>query len=105
MIDQIAIAVGVETLKWLVVPSAAIATIKTSSTAREMAMNSPAVLTPREPLVMKELSHEKVNEKIADEMKNLSGFSQTETPPSSRGSSIQNGTSTTAPATDSTANQ
>jgi hypothetical protein len=50
--DQITIAVRVETLKWLVLPSAAIAAIKTSSTAREMAMNSPATFTQRDPLVM-----------------------------------------------------
>jgi hypothetical protein len=54
---------------------------------------------------MKELSQEKVKEKIAEEIKNFSGFSQTDTPPSSLGSKIQNGTSTTAPTTEETANQ
>jgi hypothetical protein len=70
-----------------------------------MAMSNPASLTQREPLVMKELSHEKVKEKIAEEIKNFSGFSQAETPPSSLGSKIQNGTNTTAPTTEMTANQ
>jgi hypothetical protein len=54
---------------------------------------------------MNELSQEKVKEKIAEEIKNFSGFSQTDTPPSSLGSKIQNGTSTTAPTTEETANQ
>jgi hypothetical protein len=103
--DQITIAAGVDTLKWLVLPIAAIATIKTSSTAREIAINIPARFTQREPLVMKELSQEKVKEKIAEEMKNFSGFSQAETPLSSLASKIHNGTSTTAPTTDTTANQ
>ena len=103
--DQITIAVGVETLKWLVVPSAAIATIKTSSTARDIAISSPDSFTQRDPLVMNELSQEKVKEKIAEEIKNFSGFSQAETPPRSLGSKIQNGTSKTAPTAEITANQ
>ena len=103
--DQITIAVGVETLKWLVVPSAAIAAIKTSSTVREMAMNSPATFTQRDPLIMKELSQEKVKEKIAEEIKNFSGFSQTDTPPSSLASKIHSVTNTTAPTAEITANQ
>jgi len=103
--DQITIAVGVETLKWLVVPSAAMVTIKMSSTVSEKAMNIPAIFTQRDPLVMNELSQEKVKEKIAEEIKNFSGFSQTDTPRSSLASNIQKGTSTTAPTTEITANQ
>ena len=56
--DQITIAVGEETLKWLVVPKIAMAEIRTNSTVRETAINNPATLTQRAPLVMKELSHE-----------------------------------------------
>jgi hypothetical protein len=54
---------------------------------------------------MNELSQEKVKEKIAEEIKNFSGFSQAETPPRSLGSKIQNGTSKTAPTAEITANQ
>jgi hypothetical protein len=103
--DQTTIAAGVETLKWLLVPSAAIEVIKMSSTASAMAIIRPKIFTQRYPLVMKELSQEKVKEKIAEEMKNLSGFSQIDTPPSSLGSKIQNGTTATAPTTEMTANQ
>ena len=56
--DQITIAVGEETLKWLVVPKIAMAEIRTNSTVRETAINNPASFTQRAPLVMKELSHE-----------------------------------------------
>ena len=56
--DQITIAVGEETLKWLVVPKIAMAEIRTNSTVGETAINNPASLTQRAPLVMKELSHE-----------------------------------------------
>ena len=56
--DQITIAVGEETLKWLVVPKIAMAEIRTNSTARETAINQPATFTQRAPLDMKELSHE-----------------------------------------------
>lgn len=58
MIDQITIAVGEETLKWLVVPKIAMAEIRTNSTVREIAINNPASFTQRPPLVIKELSHE-----------------------------------------------
>ena len=56
--DQITIAVGEETLKWLVVPKIAMAEIRTNSTVRETAMNNPASFTHRSPLVINELSHE-----------------------------------------------
>ena len=56
--DQMTIAVGEETLKWLVVPKIAMAEIRTNSTVRETAINNPASFTQRAPLVMKELSHE-----------------------------------------------
>jgi hypothetical protein len=56
--DQMTIAVGEETLKWLVVPKIAMAEIRTNSTVRETAINKPATFTQRAPLVMKELSHE-----------------------------------------------
>ena len=56
--DQITIAVGEETLKWLVVPKIAMAEIRTNSTVREIVINNPASFTQRAPLVMKELSHE-----------------------------------------------
>lgn len=58
MIDQIAIAVGVETLKWLVSAMLAIARIRTISTARDTAITAPVILTQRPPLVRNELSQE-----------------------------------------------
>ena len=42
MIAHTAVAVGVDTLKWLVIPSPAAATMSTSSTARALAMTVPA---------------------------------------------------------------
>jgi hypothetical protein len=58
MIDQMTVAVGVETLKWLVVPMLAIARIMTISTARETAITNPVSLIQRPPLVRNELSQE-----------------------------------------------
>jgi hypothetical protein len=58
MIDQIAMAVGVETLKWLVSPMLAMAKIMTISTARDIAITNPVSLTQRPPLVRNELSQE-----------------------------------------------
>jgi hypothetical protein len=58
MIDQIAMAVGVETLKWLVSPMLAMAKIMTISTARDTAITNPVSLTQRPPLVRNELSQE-----------------------------------------------
>jgi hypothetical protein len=58
MIDQIAMAAGVETLKWLVSPMLAMAKIMTISTARETAITNPVSLTQRPPLVRNELSQE-----------------------------------------------
>jgi hypothetical protein len=58
MIDQIAMAVGVETLKWLVSPMLAMAKMITISTARETAITNPVSLTHRPPLVRNELSQE-----------------------------------------------
>jgi hypothetical protein len=58
MIDQIAIAVGVETLKWLVSPMLAMAKIMTISIAREIEITNPVSLTQRPPLVRNELSQE-----------------------------------------------
>jgi hypothetical protein len=58
MIDQIAIAVVVETLKWLVSPMLAMAKIMTISTARDTAITNPVSLTQRPPLVRNELSQE-----------------------------------------------
>jgi|LauGreSuBDMM15SN_2_FD.fasta_scaffold1223159_1 hypothetical protein len=58
MIDQIAIAVGDETLKWLVSPMLAMAKIITISTARDTAITNPVSLTQRLPLVRNELSQE-----------------------------------------------
>jgi hypothetical protein len=58
MIDQIALAVGDETLKWLVSPMLAMAKIMTISTARETAITNPVSLTQRLPLVRNELSQE-----------------------------------------------
>ncbi len=58
MIDQIAMAVGFETLKWLVSPMLAIAKMMTISTARDAAITNPVSLTHRPPLVRNELSHE-----------------------------------------------
>jgi hypothetical protein len=55
IIDQIAMAVGDETLKWLVSPMLAIAKIRTFSTARDTAITNPVSLTQRPPLVRKEL--------------------------------------------------
>ena len=68
MIDQTAMAVGVETLKWLVSPRLAINKIMTISTARDTAITNPMSLTRRPPLVRNELSQEKVKEKIATEI-------------------------------------
>jgi hypothetical protein len=58
MTDQIAMAVGVETLKWLVSPILAMAKIMTISTARDTAITNPVSLTQRPPLVRNELSQE-----------------------------------------------
>jgi hypothetical protein len=58
MIDQIAMAVGVETLKWLVSPMLAMAKIMTISTARDIAITNPVSLTQRPPRVRNELSQE-----------------------------------------------
>jgi hypothetical protein len=58
MIDQMAMAVGVETLKWLVSPMLAMAKIMTISTARETAITNPVSLTQRPPRVRNELSQE-----------------------------------------------
>jgi hypothetical protein len=58
MIDQIAIAVGDETLKWLVSPMLAMARIMTISIAREIEITNPVSLTQRPPLVRNELSQE-----------------------------------------------
>jgi hypothetical protein len=58
IIDQIAMAVGDETLKWLVSPMIAMAKIMTISTARETAIINPVSLTHRPPLVRNELSQE-----------------------------------------------
>jgi hypothetical protein len=58
IIDQIAMAVGEETLKWLVSPKPAMAKIMTISTARDTAITNPVSLTQRPPLVRNELSQE-----------------------------------------------
>jgi hypothetical protein len=58
MIDQIAMAVGVETLKWLVSPMLAMAKIMTISMARDTAITNPVNLTQRPPRVRNELSQE-----------------------------------------------
>jgi hypothetical protein len=58
IIDQIAMAVGVETLKWLVSPMLAMAKIMTISTARDTAITNPVSLTQRPPRVRNELSQE-----------------------------------------------
>jgi hypothetical protein len=58
MIDQMAMAVGVETLKWLVSPMLAMAKIMTISTARDTAITNPVSLTQRPPRVRNELSQE-----------------------------------------------
>ena len=56
MIDQMAMAVGVETLKWLVSAMLAMAKIMTISTARDTAITNPVSLTQRPPRVRNELS-------------------------------------------------
>jgi hypothetical protein len=58
MIDQMAMAVGVETLKWLVSPMLAMAKIMTISTASDIAITNPVSLTQRPPRVRNELSQE-----------------------------------------------
>jgi hypothetical protein len=58
IIDQMAMAVGVETLKWLVSPMLAMAKIMTISTARDTAITNPVSLTQRPPRVRNELSQE-----------------------------------------------
>ncbi len=58
IIDQVAMAMGDDTLKWLVSPKLAITKIMTISTARETAMTNPVSLTQRPPLVRNELSQE-----------------------------------------------
>ena len=56
--DQITIAVGEETLKWLVSPMLAMNKIMTISTARDTAITNPVSLTQRPPRVRNELSQE-----------------------------------------------
>ena len=94
---QTAMLKGVETLKWLVDATEAMPTITASSTSNITAMRFPSLDARPLPFSTKVKSQENVAEYKVAEIRNFRGFSQIDTPRSSRGSITNSNRATIEP--------